>query len=434
MAGEDAFQYRDGELFCEEVPARRIAEQYSTPCYVYSARSFVTRYRRIRDAFAACDPLVCFSMKSCGNLSVLKLLAGAGSGFDVASGGELYKVLLAGADARKTVFAGVGKTSGEIEYALKQRIFMFNVESRAELACINDVASRLGERATVAIRVNPDVEPHTHEKIATGKAEAKFGIDIGQTEDLVADAADWAGTDIRGVHFHLGSLISSVEPYVAALAKIVGLIERLRSAGCNVDRLNIGGGFCVSYTGEEVTSAEEYAAAVQTYLEKSDCKVIIEPGRYIAGNSGLLLTRVIYRKETESGKRFAVCDAAMTDLIRPTLYGSFHRIWPVRSEAGLPEVVRPGKNPVGAASAEVVDVVGGVCETGDFLAKDRALPPLKEGELLAVFDAGAYGFAMSSNYNARPRAAEVLVEGGECRLVRRRETYEGLVRLEKEFL
>lgn len=434
MTGDTTFQYRDGGLFCEEVPVQRIAEQHGTPCYVYSARSLVMRYEQLRDAFAPWDPLVCFSVKSCGNLSILQLLAQAGSGFDVVSGGELYKARLAGADPQKIVFAGVGKTSDEIEHALKERILMFNVESRPELECINEAAGRLGTQAQVAIRVNPDVDPRTHEKTATGRAETKFGIGIGEAETLARDAADWDGIQIRGIHLHLGSPVPSTEPYERALSKVVILVGKLRSAGCSLDYVNIGGGYCISYTGQDAIGPQEYAAAVRTYLEKLNCRVIIEPGRYVAGNSGLLLTRVIYRKETALGKRFIICDAAMTDLIRPTLYGSFHRMWPVRSDNGMPEIIQPGEGRPGGSSTEVVDVVGGVCETGDFLAKDRSLPRLDSGDLLAVFDAGAYGFTMSSNYNARPRAAEVLVDGAACRLIRRRESYEDLVAPEREFL
>ena len=435
MEPEDAFSYRDGELYCEDVPAERIAERYGTPCYVYSAASLLGRYARIRDAFSPWDALVCFSVKSCGNISILKLLAGAGSGFDVVSGGELYRALLAGANPQKIVFAGAGKTSGEIEYGLNEGVRCFNVESRPELRSISRVAERLGKTARVAVRVNPDVDARTHRKTATGKKGTKFGISIAEAEKLIPEAAGWDGVEVAGVHIHLGSPIYSTGPYVEALEKVVPLIDRLREAGCSLDCLNIGGGFCISYTGEPVTPVQEYAEAVGPHLAKSACPgIIVEPGRYIAGNSAVLLARTVYRKETEYGKRFIICDAAMTDLVRPTLYGSFHRIWPVCSDEGMPPVVVPDQDGFEDMATEVVDVVGGVCETGDFLAKGRPLPRMEAGDLLAVFDAGAYGFTMSSNYNARPRAAEVLVDGPEHRLIRHRETYGDLVGPERQFV
>ena len=435
LAAEGRFHYRRGELHCEDVPVARIAEQWGTPLYIYSRASLQGRYRAIRDAFASRKALVCFSVKSCANLSILRLLAAEGCGFDVVSGGELRRVLLAGGDPSRVVFAGVGKTAEEIEYALRQGVLMLNVESRSELEAVSAVAARLGTRAPVAIRVNPDVDADTHEKTATGKKGTKFGIGIDQVADLAAEAAGWPGLAVQGVHVHLGSLIEHAEPYVRALDKLLPLIEEMRRAGAPIRSLNLGGGFCISYTGGEVTGPGEYAAAVDSRLEKSGCPVIIiEPGRYIAGRSAVLLTRVVYRKEAESGKLFLICDAAMNDLVRPTLYGAFHRTWPVRSPEGMPEVLAPdGELPAGLTS-ETVDVVGPVCESGDVLARARALPRVEAGELLAVFDVGAYGFTMSSNYNARPRAAEALVDGSEFRLIRRRETFDDMVGPEREFL
>lgn len=435
LAGDVPFSYSEGDLYCEAVPAQRIGEEYGTPCYVYSSAALRGRFSRIRQAFAEWEALVCFSVKCCANISVLKLLAQAGAGFDVVSGGELYRALKAGAEPQKIVFAGVGKTAAEIEYALKEGILMFNVESLPELEAINAVASRLGRRARVALRINPDVDPKTHEKTTTGRGGTKFGLGIDEAERLAQDAGGWKGTDIRGIHFHLGSPIHSTGPYERALAKVEPLIERLRTQGCPIDSLNMGGGFCISYTGEAVTTPEEYAAAAKSYLEKSACPVIIiEPGRYIAGSSAVLLARVLYRKETQFGKRFIICDAAMNDLVRPTLYGAFHRVWPVRSLQGIPGVMQPEQAGFGEVTTEIVDVVGPVCETGDFLARDRALPRMEAGDLLAVFEAGAYAFSMSSNYNGRPRAAEVLVEGAKSRLIRRREAYADLVGPEEEFL
>jgi diaminopimelate decarboxylase len=430
----DPFRYLQGELWCEDVAATSIAEQYGTPTYVYSAACLRSRYEQIRDAFAPWDALVCFSVKSCGNLSILGLLARAGSGFDVVSGGELYRVLSAGGDPGKVVYAGVGKTADEISYALGAPILMFDVESRGELHRINRVACSMGVVARVAIRVNPDVDARTHAKTTTGKGGTKFGIGVREAEILARDAQAWPGVDVAGIHVHLGSPIYDTTPYEDALEKVLGLIGRLREAGCEIGYINVGGGFCISYTGEPVIGPGRYADAIRSYLEKSGCAVIIEPGRYIAGKSGLLLSRVVYRKESEFGKTFAVCDAGMNDLIRPTLYEAFHRIWPVCSAAGMPAVLRPGEEDLPGFATEVVDVVGPVCETGDYLGLGRALPRLEAGDLLAVFDAGAYGFTMSSNYNGRPRAAEVLVDGADCRLIRRRETYEDMLQCEKDLL
>jgi diaminopimelate decarboxylase len=297
------------------------------------------------------------------------------------------------------------------------------------------VAVEQGVEARVALRVNPDVDPRTHAKTTTGKGGTKFGIGLAEIERLAPGAAGLDGIRLSGLHFHLGSPIYSVEPYERALEKALPLIDLLRDAGCPMDTINLGGGYCISYTGEDVAQPADYAAAVKPYLEKSGCPVIIiEPGRYIAGNSAVLLTQVVYRKETDFGKRFLICDAAMNDLIRPTLYEAFHRVWPVGSAEGMPAVLTAGADQVDGFDTETVDVVGPVCETGDYVAKDRPLPRVEAGGLLAVFDAGAYGFTMSSNYNARRRAAEVLVDGAESRLVRRRETYEDLIEPERAFL
>ena len=428
------FEYRDGELHCEQLRAEELAEEYETPCYVYSAASFRERFRNIRDAFSEWDPLVCFSIKSCGNLSVLKLLNECGSGFDVVSGGEIFRALKAGADPEKIVYAGVGKTREEIAYALRKGIKMFNVESGQELRTIDHVAKDLGTVGQVALRVNPDVDPGTHEKTTTGKKENKFGIGLGIAEELTKEAQHMSGVNVRGFHVHLGSPITSTKPYELAMGKLVEFVTRVRTAGCDVDTINIGGGYCISHTGEKVTQPREYAAAVRNFLEKLDCQVIIEPGRYIAGNSGILLTKVIYRKESSHGKVFLICDAGMNDLMRPTLYDAFHRIWPVCSEGGVPEVTRPDDTRYDGFDTEKVDVVGPVCESGDYLAKDRTLPVMPAGRLLAVFSTGAYGSTMSSNYNARPRPPEILVDGQQARMVRRRETRDDLVAGEADLL
>ena len=428
------FEYRDGRLHCEQVPARELVEEYGTPCYIYSAGALRERFRRIKAAFSEWNPLVCFSVKSCGNLSILKLLNECGSGFDVVSGGEVFRALKAGADPEKIVYAGVGKTPREIAYALEKGIGMFNVESGQELRTIDRIANNLGRVGQVALRVNPDVDPGTHEKTTTGKKENKFGIGLDIAEELVGEAQNMRGANVRGFHVHLGSPIESTKPYELALGKLVDFVGRVREAGCEVDTINIGGGYCISHTGETVTQPAEYATAVRNFLEKLDCRVIIEPGRYITGNSGVLLTKVIYRKETSHGKVFLICDAGMNDLMRPTLYDAFHRIWPASSPHGMPSITRPEDTRYDGFDTETVDVVGPVCESGDYLAKGRAIPAVEAGTFLAVFSAGAYGFTMTSNYNARPRPPEILVEGNEARTIRRRETRDDLVAGEADLL
>ena len=431
MNPEMGFRYVDGELHCDGVRAAEIVDLIGTPCYVYSADLLRARYRRISDAFAEWNALVCFSVKALGNLAVLRLLADCGSGFDVVGGGELYRVLQAGGNPSKTVYAGVGKTRAEIEYALQSGICMFNVESAGELREIDQVARKLEAKAPVAIRINPDVDPHTHEKTTTGTKENKFGISIQGTWELVAESTGWDGVELKGVHMHLGSPVCSTGPYEQALAKIADLVSTLRTRGHTINVVNIGGGYPISYTGGEVPGAEEYAAAVKRFLEKLQCEVIIEPGRYISGPSGLLLVRVLYRKESDQGKKFVICDGGMNDLIRPTLYGAFQRIWPVKSPNGMPEVMRPNDRDHESFDTEIVDIVGPICESGDFFAKGRPLPVVSEGDILGVFDTGAYGSTMSSNYNGRPRAAEVLVDAGKATVIRRRETYEDLIAAEQ---
>jgi len=313
-------------------------------------------------------------------------------------------------------------------------VHMLNVESPEELRRISEVAARTHAGARVAIRVNPDVDARTHEKTTTGKKENKFGIGVAGTRRLAAEAAAMEGVELRGLHVHLGSPIYSAEPYKAALDKIAALMAELRTAGSPVDTVNLGGGYCISYTGEPVMEPADYAAALKVSLEKLGCNLIIEPGRYIAGPSGLLLARVVYRKQADHGKTFIICDGGMNDLVRPTLYGSFHRIWPAESAVSMPPVLKPEDQQCEGIETETVDVVGPICESGDFFAKDRPLPALKAGDLVAIFDAGAYGFTMSSNYNAQPRPAEVLVDGGSASLARRRESYEDLVSGEKDCL
>jgi len=419
----DYFEYKGGELHCEGVPVATIAAEHGTPLYVYSSRTILEHYARLAEAFAAADPLICFSVKSCANLAVLRLLAGAGSGFDVVSGGELYRAMKAGGDPAKIVFAGVAKGDDEIVEALRAGIAFFNVESAAELENISRLAAAEGVKARVALRVNPDVDPQTHKYITTGKAENKFGIDLEAAGRIARDAGGLGAVSLEGVHMHIGSQITLVEPYVEALEKVVAFVKKHRSEAAPLTHVNIGGGFGIFYKEHEAKPPAEFADRMLPILEAAGVRLIMEPGRFIVGNAGVMLTTVRYVKET-GAKRFLLVDAGMNDLVRPTLYDAFHETWPVAADVPPPSRSEPDAE---YAGLEEADVVGPVCESGDFLAKARPLPGLERGDVLAVFSAGAYGFTMSSNYNARPRAAEVLVEGDSFRLVRRRETYEDLV-------
>ncbi len=424
----DHFQYRNGQLFCEDTPVADLADRYGTPLYVYSAAAFVGRLKELQEAFAEVNPLICYSVKACSNLGILKLMAEHGSGFDVVSGGELFRVRTAGGDPGKTVFAGVGKTDDEIRDALHAGVLMFNVESEAELAAIDRVAKAEGKVAPVAPRVNPDVDPKTHRYISTGKKESKFGMDIDRALALAEQARGMSGISMIGMHMHIGSQITSVEPHASAVEKGVQIIAQLRKMGHPIAWYNMGGGFGINYRGHEAREIAEFARVMLPGLKETGCRLALEPGRSIAGNAGILVSRVLYTKQSGE-KRFLIQDAAMNDLIRPALYEGFHRIWPVQVPEGLPappedcEAAIPGTEPW--------DVVGPVCESGDFLAKDRPLPRLERGALIATFSAGAYGMVMASNYNTRPRAPEVLVEGSHARLVRRRETLDDLVQQER---
>lgn len=424
----DHFEFREGVLHCQQLDLRDVAAQYGTPLYVYSQQTLVDHFDRLRAAFAPLDPQICFSVKSCSNLAILRLLAERGAAFDVVSGGELRRVIEAGGDASRAVFAGVGKTDVEIEFAIGSGVGWFNVESEEELANIAAIAARMKRTARVALRINPDVDPHTHVYTTTGKRETKFGVDLERARRVFDGFRNVKHVEMSGLHLHLGSPVNSVTPYVEAVKKSLLLIDELNGAGNNVSSLNIGGGFGAHYAGEEAPPASEYAKAVVPLLSGKGLKILLEPGRSIAANSGVLLTRVLYRKASGE-KTFIIVDAAMTELIRPALYGAFHFAWPVAPANGMsppqrtPDLALPG--------LELVDVVGPVCESGDFLAKDRRMPPLQRGDLVCLFSTGAYGFTMSSQYNSRPRAAEVLIEGSEARLIRRRETYDDLVTAER---
>ena len=410
------FQYQNQELYCEQVPVSRIAAELGTPLYIYSHQTLHRHWQAFKAAFAGIDHLLCFAVKSCSNLAILSLLSQWGAGMDIVSGGELYRALQAGVPAAKIVYAGVGKTEAEIAYALENRILMFNVESEAELLLLDRVAGKLGLKAPVALRINPDVDPKTHPYISTGLRKNKFGISFQRALEEYEQAASLPNIEPIGIHKHIGSQITSTGPFRESLEKIVELIQRLRQQKIKLRYLNIGGGLGITYKQEEPPSPAEFAAALSPVIKQlRDCTLILEPGRSIAGNSGILLTRVLFNKRTEE-KNFIIVDAGMNDLLRPSLYAAYHHIQPVRERE----------------RAELVaDVVGPICESGDFLARDRLLPRLDPGELLAVMSAGSYGFSMASNYNSRPRAAEVLVEGEHFHLIRRRETYQDLIRGEQ---
>lgn len=421
----DHFTYKNDELYCEDIPARELAEKFGTPLYVYSKATLLRHYRQIRDAFAEIHPTVCYSIKSLGNLHICKTLAAEGCGFDVTSAGELYRALQAGGDPKKIIFAGVGKSDEEIKMGIEAGIAAFNIESEEEIENIDRIAGRLGKQAIGAVRINPDVDPRTHAKTTTGKKETKFGVDIERAE-RVFDTYNGKLKNLRigGVHIHIGSPLLDIEPYVQAVTKMIELIDRLTARGHKIEWFDVGGGFGVNYRSpDQAKPVTEHAKALIPLLKDKPYKIAFEPGRYISGNSGILLTRVLYRKQGGT-KKFVIADVGMNDLIRPTLYEGYHYIWPTH----IPTTRREDYVPEGA---EKVDIVGPVCESGDYQAIDRMLPVTKRGDLLAIYTAGAYGFAMSSNYNNRPRAAEVLVDGKDAKLIRRRETLEDLVAAER---
>jgi diaminopimelate decarboxylase len=425
----DYFSYRNRTLHCEDVPVPELARVYGTPLYVYSQKTLLHHLTQLQQAFAPLQPLICYSTKTNGNLSICRLMWEHGAGFDVTSGGELYRALKAGGKGDKIVFAGVGKTDAELRYGLDSDVFMFNVESESELLTLADVARTTGRTVRVALRVNPDLPPKTHVKTDTSVKGTKFGLDIDTVLEFAARVADNPHVRVIGLHMHLGSPILKTQPYREALEKGTVLVGRLRQQGHRIEYINMGGGFGIHYRKQEALPADEFAKVIVPAVQALGCKLVLEPGRFIVGNAGILVSRVIFTKES-GGKHFIVQDAAMNDLIRPTLYDSFHRIWPVEPPASFP--APPEDYEADIPGAVRHDVVGPVCESGDFLAKDRALPPLRRGDLLSTFSAGAYGMVMSSNYNGRPRAAEVLVDGSTHRLIRRRETYEDLVRPELE--
>jgi diaminopimelate decarboxylase len=425
----DYFHYRNRVLHCEELAVTELAQTYGTPLYVYSKRTLLHHLTQLQKAFAEVEPLICYSNKTNGNIHIIRLMVENGAGVDVTSGGELFRALKAGCPGERIVFAGVGKTEAEMRYALENGIYLFNVESEGELLSLAEVALSLGRVVQVNLRVNPDLPPKTHAKTDTSVKGVKFGLDIDTVLEFAQRMVDHPHVRIVGVHMHLGSPLLSAQPYRAGMEKALGLIEQLKRQGHQIEYINMGGGFGIHYRKQEALPAQAFAEVIVPGVKKAGCRLILEPGRFIVGNAGILVSRVIYTKES-GGRHFIIQDAAMNDLIRPTLYDSFHRIWPVAPPDGVP--APPEDYETDIPGTQNQDVVGPVCESGDFLAKDRRLPRVQRGDLLATFSAGAYGMAMSSNYNGRPRAAEVLVDGTTHRRIRRRETYEDLIRAEVE--
>jgi len=411
------FEYRNGEMFAEDVPLKRIAREVGTPAYVYSLATLKRHFKVFDEAFTKVRHIVCFSVKANSNLALLRAFAKEGSGFDIVSGGELFRALKVGADPKKIVFSGVGKKKEEIEYALNTGILMFNVESEQELLALNDIALGIGKRAPISLRVNPDVDPQTHPYISTGMKKAKFGVDIKKSLETYRTAISLKNVEVVGVDCHIGSQLTSITPFVDALAKVREYLDRvlageMKREGAQIRYLDLGGGLGIHYHDETPPLPDEYAKAIIQGLEGLDVTLILEPGRVIVGNAGILLTEVQYIKETDT-KKFVIVDSGMNDLIRPALYGSYQAIQPVVDNQ---------------AQKIVADVVGPICESGDFFAKDREIPRPQRGDLLAVMSAGAYGFTMASNYNSHPKPPEVLVDGERYYVVRKRESFEDLIR------
>jgi diaminopimelate decarboxylase len=409
------FEYHEQDLWCEQAPVRAIAEKVGTPFYLYSYRTLKNHFHVFDQAFAEIPHLICFAVKSNSNIGILRIFIAEGGGVDIVSGGELYRAMQAGVDPRKVVYSGVGKRLDEIEYALKSDILMFNVESFQELSEIHACAQRLGKKAGVALRVNPDVDPQTHPYISTGLKENKFGVNIKKSIEAYREARRMPSLDIKGVSCHIGSQVTKISPFVDALNRLKKLVHLLREEGMDIRYLDLGGGLGITYDEETPPHPTEYAKAIIDAAKGLNCTFIFEPGRVIVGNAGILVTKVLYTKTNED-KNFVIVDAGMNDLIRPSLYNSYHQIRPV--------TIKNGKT-------VKADIVGPICESGDYLAKDRSIPEFERGDLMAVMSAGAYGFTMSSNYNSRPRVAEVLVRGDRSYVIRRREMYSDIVRGEK---
>ncbi|MGW8161723.1 MAG: diaminopimelate decarboxylase [Desulfobulbales bacterium] len=410
------FQYRDNELHCEDVPVRDIAKNVGTPFYLYSAATLTRHFKAFDSGFAGMDHLTCFAVKACSNVGVLNLFSRLGAGADIVSGGELFRAKRAGVPPVRIIYSGVGKTRAEIREALQTGILMFNVESPQELDRLQGVADDLKVTAPVAFRVNPDVDPKTHAYISTGLAKNKFGIPVEEALLEYHRAKAMENIEILGVSCHIGSQLTRIDPFIEALRKLKRFVSILEEEGIHISYLDLGGGVGITYADEQPPHPHDYAKAIREELGDMKCTLILEPGRVIVGNAGILVTEVQYTKINTGGeqaKRFVIVDAAMNDLTRPSLYGAYHEIIPVR-ESGTDK--------------QVVDIVGPICETGDFMARDRMLPQVQQGELLAIMSSGAYGFTMASNYNSRPRAAEVLVQGDKFYVIRSREEYQDLIR------
>ncbi len=412
------FEQKNGELYCEDVSIMSLVEQYGSPLYVYSAATFRRHFKAFDSAFTSLPHLCCFSVKANGNLSILKLLGEEGAGMDIVSGGELYRALAAGIPGDRIVYSGVGKSRAEISEALDADILMFNVESIQELQVINELATARGKVARISLRINPDVDPQTHPYISTGLMENKFGLDLDQALEAYKMALEFDNVDPIGIDCHIGSQLTKLSPFLEALDRILKFNKKLVDLGITIKYLDLGGGLGIPYDEENPPHPKEFGEAITKALEGMSLTLILEPGRVISGNSGILVTQVTYTKQTPT-KNFLIVDAGMNDLTRPALYGSFHRI---------EEVTPKNREPL------MVDVVGPICESSDFLARTRLLPKVEQGEYLAVYSAGAYGFTMSSQYNARRRAAEILVDGSKVILARKRESYEDLISLEREAL
>jgi diaminopimelate decarboxylase len=411
------FNYKGKDFCCEEIKIAALAEKFGTPLYLYSQRTFVEHFQKIKTAFSAINPLICYSVKANSNLAILKKLVGKGAGLDIVSGGELYRAEKIKCSPKKIVYASVGKTTDEIRDAISYGILMFNVESLPELDRINNVARSLKKKVDVALRVNPDIEPKTHKYITTGKKETKFGMDIDIVKKIFLQREKYSQLSICGIHIHIGSQITQVDPFIKAIKKVKKMVKEIEGKGVSIKYFNIGGGLGIVYDKEKPKTAKVFADKVLPLLKGEKFKVILEPGRFIVGNAGALITKVIYVKKTPT-KRFIIVDAAMNDLLRPSLYEAYHNILPAKKGRKSSGLVKPA------------DIVGPICESGDFLGKNRKLD-VREGDCIVVLGAGAYGFSMSSNYNSRGRAAEVLVNGNKADCIREREQYKDLVAKEK---
>ncbi len=420
----DLFNYKNGKLYCEDIAVEDLACEFGTPLYIYSANTIKRHIDNFQQAFKDVPTTICYSVKVCSNINILKMVAAQGEAFDVVSGGELYRVLQAGGDPTRVVYAGVGKTDSEIRYAIEQKIGYFNIESEAELENIIKIAEEMGKVVNCALRVNPDVDPKTHTYTTTGKKESKFGVDIERAINVFETYGRNPNIRLCGIHLHIGSPVYTVEPYVEAITKTLAMIDELRTRGFVIDTLDIGGGYAADYTTGKAPSPAEYARHIVPLVKDKGLKIILEPGRSIMGNAAIMVSRVNYTK-TSGEKNFAIIDGAMNDLIRPMLYGAFHFIWPVNVSEKF--AISDRQEVMDMPGLIKTDVVGPICESGDFLAQDRMLPPVQRGDLLAAYTAGAYGYAMASQYNSRPRAVEVLVDGSKANIIRRRETWADLV-------